>query len=238
MLGVNTIRSYNLDYTLNHDACASIFNAVGIYMIIDVNAPLDGASIDRTKPRQTYDTEYLNRTFNIIDAFRGYPNTLGFFGANELINDVPTAKGNPPYIRAVQRDMKNYMKARGGRQIPVGYSAADVKELRHDQANYLQCYIDGDKNDMSRSDFFGINSYSWCGDSSFQNAGYDQLVDVFGNLTMPIFFSEYVSAVGILSQLELILIQIRLQQCTTTNFPGSRHSLRPANDPLFRWFGL
>lgn len=43
-LGVNTIRSYNVDPTLNHDECASIFNSVGIYMILDVNSPLAGMS--------------------------------------------------------------------------------------------------------------------------------------------------------------------------------------------------
>lgn len=41
-LGVNTIRSYNVDPTLNHDECMSIFNSVGIYAILDVNSPLAG----------------------------------------------------------------------------------------------------------------------------------------------------------------------------------------------------
>lgn len=44
-LGVNAIRVYNLDPALNHDDCASIFNAVGIYLILDVNSPLPGESL-------------------------------------------------------------------------------------------------------------------------------------------------------------------------------------------------
>ena len=87
--------------------------------------------------------------------------------------------------------MKVYLAARGGRVIPVGYSAADVKDLRASQSNYLQCAINGDDNDISRSDFFAINSYSWCGDSSFQTSGYDDLAQLFANTTMPVFFSEY-----------------------------------------------
>lgn len=32
ILGVNTIRTYNLDPDLNHDDCASVFNAVGDHL--------------------------------------------------------------------------------------------------------------------------------------------------------------------------------------------------------------
>lgn len=87
--------------------------------------------------------------------------------------------------------MHQYIAARGGRQTYVGYSAAQVQDVLVDTSNYLQCAINGDNNDDSRSDWFGLNSYSWCGDSSFQKAGYDQLVDWFQNTTVPIFFSEY-----------------------------------------------
>jgi hypothetical protein len=34
---------------LNHDECASIFNAAGIYMILDVSNPLAGGYLDRSR---------------------------------------------------------------------------------------------------------------------------------------------------------------------------------------------
>lgn len=99
-LGVNTIRVYNVDPTLNHDDCASIFNAAGIYMIIDVNSPFGGESIDRSKPWTSYHKGYLGRIFGVVENFKNYPNTLAFFAANEVMNDVGTAEGqNPRYIR-------------------------------------------------------------------------------------------------------------------------------------------
>lgn len=98
-LGVNAIRVYNVDPDLNHDMCASIFNAVGIYMLIDVNSPLQGQSINRVEPWTTYDSSYLNRTFAVVEAFKSYPNTLLFFAGNEVINDVPSAGVVPPYMR-------------------------------------------------------------------------------------------------------------------------------------------
>lgn len=45
---------------------------------------------------------------------------------------------------------------------------------------------------MSRSDFFGLNSYSWCGaDATFESSGYNDLVSMFSSTTIPVFFSEY-----------------------------------------------
>ena len=190
-LGINTIRCYNVDPTLNHDECVSIFNTVGIYMIIDVNSPLAGQSIDRSNPSSSYNKGYLQHIFSVVEAFKDYPNTLGFFAGNEVINDIPTAKDNPQYIRAVQRDLKNYIKNNANRAIPVGYSAADVRQVLQDTWAYLQCQL-GSGTDMSRSDFFGLNSYSWCGSaSSFTISGYDILAKMFARTTVPVFFSEY-----------------------------------------------
>jgi hypothetical protein len=36
-----------------------------------------------------------------------------------------------------------------------------------------------------------LNSYSWCGDSSYTTSGYDVLVADFTSATVPVFFSEY-----------------------------------------------
>ncbi|KAI9836392.1 MAG: hypothetical protein M1819_001422 [Sarea resinae] len=191
-LGINTIRMYNVDPSINHDQCASIFNAVGIYMLVDVNSPLQGENIDRSDPAGSYTASYLKRIFGVVEAFKNYPNTLGFFAGNEVINDDPTGGTVPPYIRAVQRDLKDYVAKHSTRAIPVGYSAADVRDILGDTWEYLQCAIDGSSNDTSRSDFFGLNSYSWCGGSAtFQSSGYDVLTQMFSNTTIPIFFSEY-----------------------------------------------
>lgn len=190
-LGANAIRVYNLDPNLNHDACASIFNAAGIYMILDVNSPLVGESLQNFNPWESYYAAYLNRTFAIVEAFKGYPNTLAFFSGNEVINDLKSASQVPPYIRAVTRDLKNYVAKHSTRPIPVGYSAADVREVLFDSYNYFQCSIAGEDKDMSRSDIFALNSYSWCGDSSFTTSGYDQLVSGFKGTAVPVFYSEY-----------------------------------------------
>ncbi|KAF5658904.1 1,3-beta-glucanosyltransferase gel2 [Fusarium heterosporum] len=192
ILGINAIRVYNLDPNINHDDCASIFNAAGMYMMIDVNSPLPGEAIQSINPWESYYTAYLNRTFAITEAFGNYPNTLLFFSANEVINDEATAADAPQYIRAVTRDLKNYIKNNLKRQIPVGYSAADVREVLWDTWSYLQCSDPEDEGDMSRADLFALNSYSWCGpEATFESSSYNDLVSGFESTSVPVFFSEY-----------------------------------------------
>jgi hypothetical protein len=65
-----------------------------------------------------------------------------------------------------------------------------VREILEDTWAYMQCANDDDP--QSSSDFFGLNSYSWCGgDATFQSAGYNTLVDMFKDSAIPVFFSEY-----------------------------------------------
>ena len=194
-LGINTIRVYNVDPTLNHDLCASIFNAVGIYMFIDVNSPLPLQSLDPGNLVTSYSSTYLNHIFGVLEAFGPYPNTLAFVSANEVMNTVGTGQTAPPYIRAVTRDLKNYISKHLTRSIPVGYSAADVSEILTDSWTYLSCDINGQSSDPSRTDFFGLNSYSWCGPTSptanYEASSYGTVITTFGNTSIPVFFSEY-----------------------------------------------
>lgn len=134
----------------------------------------------------SYHEDYLKRIFSVVDAFKGYPNLLGFFAGNEVVNDVQSASSVPPYIRAIQRDLKQYIAKHANRVIPVGYSAAD-DDTRRPMWAYLSCGTDAD----SRSDFYGLNSYQWCGDSTWETSGYQGLVDTFSNTSVPLFFSEF-----------------------------------------------
>jgi 1,3-beta-glucanosyltransferase GAS3 len=95
---VNSIRVYNLAPSANHDDCASIFNAAGIYMILDVNSPLDNGSLNRGAPWESYNPIYMAQVFGVIEAFKNYPNTAGFFSGNEVINE-DSVELVPNYIR-------------------------------------------------------------------------------------------------------------------------------------------
>ncbi|KAI9830878.1 MAG: beta-glucanosyltransferase [Phylliscum demangeonii] len=182
-LAINTVRVYTVDNTLNHDSCMSALAEAGIYLVLDVNTPK--YSINRADPAASYNDVYLQSVFATIDAFAKYDNTLAFFSGNEVINDVGSTKA-APYVKAVTRDIRQYIGSRGYRKIPVGYSAADVAENRFSMAQYMNCGTDDE-----RSDFFAFNDYSWCDPSSFQTSGWDTKTALFGNYSIPLFLSEY-----------------------------------------------
>lgn len=166
----------------------SLLAAAGIYLVLDVNSPLEGQHLNRYEPWTTYTEAYMDHVFKVINEFSCYNNTLAFFAGNEIINDKKSATHSPTYVKAVVRDMKQFMKAQNQRIVPVGYSAADDLDFRTSLAQYFECYED---DPAEAVDFYGVNTYQWCGKQTFQTSGYNTLVKDYSTFTKPIFFSEY-----------------------------------------------
>lgn len=183
-LGINTVRIYSIDNTRNHDECMQKLADAGIYVIVDVNTPY--SSITRKDADCSYNSDYLQEVFASVQEFAKYDNTLGFFAANEVINDEDSLEA-APYVKAVVRDIKTFIKNRNLRTIPVGYSAASVMEYRLPAALYYNCGDD----EMARIDMYGVNDYSWCGKATMETSQYQLQMDDYANLTIPVFFSEF-----------------------------------------------
>jgi hypothetical protein len=182
-LGVNVIRVYAVDNKGDHDECMKALAEAGIYLVLDVNNPK--YSINRATPGPSYNAAYIQSVFATVEMFAQYDNTLAFFSGNEVMNDEKDTDKSAPYVKAITRDMRNYLKARKLRKIPVGYSAADVSSNRMQTAHYMNC-----GSDDVRSDFFAFNDYSWC-NSDFETSGWDVKVKNFTDYGIPIFLSEY-----------------------------------------------
>ncbi len=141
-----------------------------------------------------------------MDSFHQYDNLAGFFIGNEVLTTgmfneshlfpqlvhltdiILKANGSiaAPYVKAAARDLKAYRTSKGYRNIPVGYSAADIASLRPMLQNYLAC----GSNSSESIDFFSLNAYSWCGNSGYMQSGYNMLRQNATELTIPIFMSE------------------------------------------------
>lgn len=96
-----------------------------------------------------------------MDAFHNYDNLAGFFVGNELITTGSDSIA-APFVKAAARDMKAYRNSKGYRKIPIGYSAADIASLRPNLQNYMAC---GNSDDAL--DFFSLNAYEWCGETTY-----------------------------------------------------------------------
>jgi hypothetical protein len=95
-----------------------------------------------------YDYRYWDYVFSHIDAFHQYPNTLGFI--------IPLADLSAPQVRkipwskAMVRDVKEYIRVKGYRSIPV--SSATYQFQLSTVPQYMNC---GDRN--SSVDFLGLD---------------------------------------------------------------------------------
>jgi hypothetical protein len=75
--GINMIYVMAIDINANHDECFSIFNSVGIYVMVVLRKDgiFETSYEDFSK---SYTTEFLTSMFEIIDAVKDYENLLGF----------------------------------------------------------------------------------------------------------------------------------------------------------------
>ncbi|KAH8677317.1 Glucanosyltransferase-domain-containing protein [Xylariales sp. PMI_506] len=180
-LGTNTIRVYHVDPDSDHSGCMSAFEDAGIYAMID----MDTFNTYILPGDLYWNSTQLEAYSKVMDTFQGYDNLLGLFVGNEIITTTNESIA-APFIKAAARDLKAHRDSKGYRNIPIGYSAADIAELRPMLQDYLTCGGNASEN----IDFFGLNSYEWCGTTTYSTSGYANLESEAVNFPVPIFFSE------------------------------------------------
>ncbi|BFZ59384.1 hypothetical protein YB2330_000393 [Saitoella coloradoensis] len=184
-IGTNVIRVYHVDPTQSHTDCMSILEENNIYLLLDLDTFT--TQINQSDPTWT-GAQYAGWQ-SVMDEFAQYDNLLGYFSGNEVIT---TADGSPsaPFIKASIRDAKAYLKEKSYREVPVGYAAADIAQLRPMLQDYLAC--DDVASSNSSLDFFGLNIYEWCQASdTFTTSGYSARTSEFADYPIPAFFSEF-----------------------------------------------
>lgn len=180
-LGANAIRVYHVDPTADHTDCMSAFEDAGIYLFVD----LDTFTTQISQDTPSWNDTSLSAFSAVLDEFIKYDNTAAVFVGNEVLT-FGNQSDAAPYVKAAIRDVKGYRDSKGYRKIPVGYSAADIPELRPVLQNYLAC----GKKEAESADFFSLNVYEWCGESGYDQSGYAMLQKNASDYNIPLFVSE------------------------------------------------
>lgn len=180
-IGTNAIRVYHVEAQQDHSACMKTFANAGIYLWVDLDT--FNTQIEQGAPH--WNQSQLAAFEKVMDEFQQYDNTAGFFVGNEVIT-LGNGSVAAPYVKAAARDTKAYRDSKNYRKIPIGYSAADISSLRPMLQNYFACGT----NESESLDFFSLNAYEWCGQSSYSVSGYNMLEKNATDYNIPIFLSE------------------------------------------------
>ena len=115
-----------------------LLEEAGIYVFTGASTRFN--TINRLDPYASYHSTAMTEFFQTVNLMAQYPNTLGLHAGNGITNS-PSVQRAAPVIKAVVRDLKEYMKlqnaASGQRILPIGYTAATFDLLDTTLLKYL-----------------------------------------------------------------------------------------------------
>ncbi|TFK21136.1 1,3-beta-glucanosyltransferase [Coprinopsis marcescibilis] len=185
---INTLRVYSVDSSLNHDECMRLFSDANIYVILDLTLPVI-ASIDRTQP--SWSTNMLDVFIRTINTFEKYDNVIVYNIGNEVVDRVQSSLATLPFLKAVARDVKAYLKSINSDRL-VGFGSTFLDSpgnsgVHRSIAQFLSC-----GSEETSIDIFGLNDYTWCGSrGSLDQSSYRADITQFADYNVVAYFSEY-----------------------------------------------
>ena len=108
---------------------------------------------------------------------------LAFFAGNEG-NQLNQYDNSRACSQSAITDMKAYRDFMQYRKIPLVMPHPSKAPWRSNRA------ISTAVHSSNAADFFGLNAYSWCGQSTFTESGYDKLYANADGYDIPIFLAE------------------------------------------------
>jgi 1,3-beta-glucanosyltransferase GAS1 len=180
-LGVNTIGVFGIDSRWKHSQCMNILAEAGIYVLVALTTKT--SNIPRTfyQGQNVVSLDYntYDDWIAIIDEFQGYPNTLGFYFARSGLGLGASRVSNMVLEKAFLRDMKEDIKEKGHRNVPIGF------DIDHLVANFMNC---GDKS--TSPDFIKLSvSYNFMNECPYANEeARNMMIEDYRGFDIPLFF--------------------------------------------------
>jgi hypothetical protein len=110
-LGINTVYVLHLRAQADHVVCMTLLRDNGIYVIVSL-----GGKIEDESRTIKWDHPVATRFMTIVADLARFPNIIGFRilgGSAKFL----------PFTKAATRDLKEYMRDSGFRNIPIGYKS-------------------------------------------------------------------------------------------------------------------
>jgi 1,3-beta-glucanosyltransferase GAS5 len=198
-LGVNTIRIYAVNPSVNHDGFMCALQAANIFVIVGLLADCEGCSIGKEEGPACYPSGLKNRGEWVINEFSKYANTLAFDAGNE-VTLYAAEWGNVAMNAGCQkkflRDMRQYVETCSGvlntilpRKVPIGMVNWDYE--RDIQSLYFNCRTNT-SDALETPEWYGLNSYQHCDPNDMLVGWYQLKQDFEGyDLEVPIVIAEY-----------------------------------------------
>lgn len=194
-LGVNTLRLFAVDPSLNHDGFFCALRAAGIRVIVGLSASCKDCSITLEEAPLCYPASLKTRGQFIIAEFSKYDNVLAFSISNEIgLQLIGTPEVNAPCAKKFLRDMRAFIQSCPTmRKIPIGLATADRD--REENALYYNCRSDP-TDDLESVEWYGINAYQHCdgtAGSVEDLRGFSRLKSDFADfgLSVPVILTEF-----------------------------------------------
>jgi hypothetical protein len=181
-LGINTLVVDNLNINQDHSACMELLKNAGIYVLAQLTA--NGLQY-RLNGQVTYpfDRGLFEHHAKIINSLQRHSNVLGFLV--RLNDNSPSHIKDIPAFKAMIRDLKQYIKVKSSRPIPIGAQGVD-----HQKSILISEYMCCGSNEIA-ADFFSLfspnqfplNGATWCLNSTIEMDG---MAENYHNFPKPV----------------------------------------------------
>jgi hypothetical protein len=187
-LGINTllITAFNADR--DHRTCMQLLSDAGIYVLVAINAASEINTQVNREVGSPIGYVSTNHFYRAVDFFQRWNNTLGLSlfiedhsrEGNETLYVLPLQKGSI-------REVKEYIKSREYRNIPVGIIGSEHAAHRFNIPQYMICGDGG-----LSADFYTTWPLCWDVDRWCTNASsrYSELRDSFRDYQRPTILTE------------------------------------------------
>ncbi|KAF2677041.1 carbohydrate-binding module family 43 protein [Lentithecium fluviatile CBS 122367] len=180
-LNINVLRIYYINPTLDHSACMKLLSDAGIYVVADVT----GAAYDIDAYNPRWHEGLLNSYTQVVDSLASFTNLLAL-----SVGGFMSDEDQLTFVKAATRDVKQHIREKGLREIPIGWVSITWGRTTDTIAEYKEA-LEFVTCTEERADFFGLLMVSGRDTEPCPRAeDVDHFARSFQDSTIPVFSSD------------------------------------------------